>query len=60
MRDDECNLAGALFNVEVTKVKAAKIRAEEDKFLRYVAAEAHFCENNGNHWLLDGFEVSMT
>jgi hypothetical protein len=59
MADEEYDLAGALFDVEVAKVKAAKIRAEEDELLQYVSVEAHFGENNGDHWLLDGFEVSM-
>jgi hypothetical protein len=59
MADDEWDLTGTLFNVQVAKVEAVKIRAEEDKFSRYVALVPHFGKNDGNHWLLDEFEVSM-
>jgi hypothetical protein len=53
--DDECDLTGALFDVKV-----AEVRAEKDELAQYIATVPHFCENNGNHWLLDEFEVGVT
>ena len=58
--DDECDLTGALFDVKVAEVETTKVRAEKDELARYIATVPHFCKNNGNHWLLDEFEVSVT
>jgi hypothetical protein len=58
--DDECDLTGALFDVKVAEVKTTKVQAEKDKLARYIATVPHFCDINGNHWLLDEFEVSVT
>jgi hypothetical protein len=55
--DEKCYLSSALFNVQVKKVEATKIWAEEDEFPWDVAAELHFSENDGNHSLLNEFEV---
>jgi hypothetical protein len=45
--DEEGDLPRALFDVEMTEIKAAKKGAEEYKFARQVVTEVHFVSTMG-------------